>query len=222
MQTPTNEDSFREHLRQAPFTDADRDLLTTAEQWLVHQIITPPVICFQDVFTEITEHDLSIISATAFCTARATSLLQISEAPYMIDVDRKIAAGAMYLYLVEAQRLLGSMFPENHVFWSRFYRRAGSHIHSGISDNRSLKSKYSFYLLPVDVMHSLTSQKYQLEYELLIQSLGCVLVALFEGNDRSDRNAPLMQALRLANRLALPEYDTWITNLSQHIENSQA
>jgi hypothetical protein len=217
----SGEEVFMEHLRNVPFTEEDRDLLISAERWINGGFAFLPVGSFQAVFRGVGEKEASKVMEAGYCLARAAALLHWCEMPARSALDRNMARGAMHLYMTEAQRLFGLLFPEGHVFWKCFYTRVSAHIHDHQEpEQRQVKRRYAIIFLVVDAWQALSKEKHQLEYELLLQSLGAVITAVFGTTDAHDRNIHLHQALRLANRIGLQEYDAWITDLFHQQKNT--
>ena len=215
------EEAFMEHLRKTPFTDADMDLLTTAERWMDDGITSLPFGSWHDIFREVSEEDAVKVTDAGYCLARALSLLHKCDTSITIDQDQQLAKGAMHLYLAEAQRLFGAIFPNDHGFWQLFYSRLSMFIQDslGISESQ-IRRKYALLYLPADALHSLSHEKYQLEYELLLQSIGAMITAVFAPGDADQRKTSLNHALRLTHRLEMQGYDAWITSIFHTTQNN--
>jgi hypothetical protein len=223
MEMTKRETSFQDHLRQTPFTSDDRDLLTHAERWTLQYVTLPPVACYLTLFQGIPVHSVETISSVGDCISRAVALMHALDTRELSLRDHRLVEGAIHLYLIEAQRHLGCLFPGAHPFWDSFYTRVSAHVQSRTTDDRvQTKRRYAIFLLPVDALHALSQGKHQLEYELLVQSLGAIMTAVFGTIDQGDRHKYLHQALQLSNRIGLPVYDTWISNLLYNTKNIQS
>lgn len=138
---------------------------------------------FMSAFPGIDSATQNLINTITYLGARG-----IYEADRVYDVQisgREIQKPLMFshFYHSEAQRLLSSLFPSHHAFWSQYYQRYWLHfseLEESYNTNtklnfnaycRLLHCKYAMLYVPVDMMHFLTDQRHLDSYQSIIQSL---------------------------------------------------
>jgi hypothetical protein len=223
------------YMRSAPITTTERDLLQSAEEFLDTALPLPIVAMLRPAFEGLPEHALTTIVNIAQCTAAALHLdFAHSTTNSTSDITYIRQAGSVYL--LETQRLLGSLFPIAHPFWQFYYIRRSAMNASESGGNariengwdceklpRYLQERYAMYFLIVDAMHYASECRNKLAYELLLQSLKWILAGFYSGllGARCNELSMYKRALKLTEPLDLPEFKTWITEMIQSIQIHQ-
>ena len=193
-------------LKEAPFTWKERDLLTAAEKYMGGEIELPLVEYIIPSFPNI---DIQIASKISQIWSYYIAAFQLQS----IEVVNKIESSgqnnqteqnllkAARIYELEAQRILGSIFPLQSTFWKVFYTRQ--------------EEEGSLLLVAIDAMHYSTACQHQIPYQLLLQCLKSIT---------SGHRAPLeskklyfQNAKRLLIDLPLTSFRNWLNHEVKNI-----
>ena len=224
-----------EHMRSAPINNISRDLLITGEQLLGDSLTFPDVSCLQALFPAVTSGQVELLSKISNYTTASTGLLHFADKTDPSDSQKRQANSAAYLYLTEAQRLLGHLFPISHTFWTQYYSRHSNCFQYDVPDDHAFletdttagihhfKQRYGLYLLPLDALHYLSEFTQQLTYELLQQSLLATLTGALTPviPPETRRRDYFSQALRLVSKLNISCLDEWITTCMLNFETPE-
>ncbi|MDX1479504.1 MAG: hypothetical protein R3301_17445 [Saprospiraceae bacterium] len=202
------------HIRNAPLGLNDRDLLQIAEHWLQGGIGYPDLSCFGAVFREVDHTALELLNTVADLVSAIVNLQQVSREMAPTNEDVPQIHGAIRIYQAESQRLLAGLFPPDHPFWALFYQRQGT-LSADAPDPVYLRQRQAMFCIPLDALHCLTGQKYQLGYELLLQSMAAAMSGFMRGGTHTTAGpaADYKRAMRLIRNYHLPCYDAWIARL---------
>lgn len=225
MTRKTNLESSAErfclYLETAPFTSGERDTLAAADHWLrgwPHSFPSPEG--FRSVFGDLDLSQRMSIANAGTCCFRAAVLSYVKDSAETSDYDTATLRSAVVLYILEAQRLLGSLFNLSHSFWTHFHKRIdGLVLRAHSAKTLDPTSRYAILNVPLDAMYLAATSRNQLEYELLLQAMRTVIATAFGSMMHKNELAEGMaKAMRISNRLGLEEFDNWALSFT-HIKH---
>ena len=181
-------------IQNAPFSWKAKDTLTGAEKYMevIMKISLIEMIhtCFPAISIEkqrkinlIWRYELAAyhLKKTS-CTSSESSSIQ----------ELKINAAKMYE--LEAQRILGALFPLDHAFWKAFYKRQ--------------EAESDKILIAIDALHFASKSQSSIAYQLLLQAFRFIIKGQYASGE--NRYTHFKNANKLLADLPLPELQLWL------------
>lgn len=222
MPVPNEKKLHSTLIQEAPLNDPLRDCLLSVQGLLDIRQPEASIQVLYDAFPEVKPTDLDIITAIDQYLTGFTVLHYFIPRDEMESIS-DAGVSAAHIYLMEAQRLLGSLFPAGSPFWRMYYQRYSAAMGQQISvlssvrgvasdEVHSLQQKLTLLLLPLDVLHSLSKESDSVLYEILLQSYKWLLTGRFVNllNAGAQPHISFDHALRLARPLPLPAYHRFL------------
>ena len=179
--------------KDAPFSWKERDVLTAAEKYMEHAIDMPLIKFIGPCFPELDDNIFQKINQVWRYSLAGYHLNKIAEQKNHEDALLITAAN---IYKLEAQRIIGSIFPLKHDFWKAFYIR---------QEQEATKP-----LVALDIIYYATNCQQQIAYQLLQQSLKSILKGHYLESD--ERKTCLENAKRLLTDLPTASLQNWINH----------
>ncbi len=215
------------YLRSTPMHDEQRDLIISVLPWFEDCMVLPTLSCLSGLFAGA-KMSPPEWEALSFCNAFSCQLLLVDNSIHRAQHHQQNTTDAYHLLSVETQRILGRIFPTNHVFWSQFYlrqnnlRRYKTHIpvhqdEVGPGLEFHYQQYYGLFLLPVDALFFRDQASHSLNYDLICQSLMSAFTGYTLGPSSHEVNsgAHFTKAMKLTQALPLNGFDEWLRSYMQ-------
>ncbi|MEM6379983.1 MAG: hypothetical protein AAF705_17440 [Bacteroidota bacterium] len=186
-------------IRSGPFSWKEKDILTGAEIYLAHVVNFSLIKMVGAYFTTLSQSDQQQIDLIWDYQMAAYHLKQTDENLSGHGVVQELRLKASTIYSLEAQRLLGGLFPLADDFWKTFYRRQEIELDKA--------------LIAIDALHFAASKPHPILYELLIQSFREILKGRYAGGE--DQQVHFQTAIRLLGDLPLIQLKNWLRRQSE-------
>jgi len=180
-------------IKEGPFPWKERDTLTAVEKYMDNAIDFPVVAYATPCFNNRDAASIKKIAQTWRYLSASFHLQQITEEDIANNIDC-IKQKAARIYEQEAQRILGSLFPLEHKFWTVFYSRQ--------------ETNEDKLLVAIDALFYSSGAKNQVTYQLLLQSLKAIASGYYATNNIKKKH--FEDAKRLIIDLPLTPLKQWI------------
>lgn len=181
-----------QEIKEAPLSWKEMDLLTAAERYMAGGIEMDLVEYLLPCYPAADEKLTSQIARVWRCLTAAFHLKRKS-----METDEKeileLLAQSAHIYELEAQRILGGLFPLDSPFWKTFYAR------QELEEDKPL--------IMVDALHHATGCREQVNYQLLLQALKATLRGYYEV--KIERKHQLETAKKLLTGMPVPQLREW-------------
>lgn len=181
-------------IRNAPLSWREKDILTGAEQHLqavltmdIRQMISP---FYPDLSTAVQEK----INLVWKFELAAYHLVRKGSTGEATALKQELKHQAAHIYELEAQRILGALFPLESNFWKAFYKRQEAATEKN--------------LIAIDAFHFASTKQRPVVYQLLLQIFREIIKGHYA--DGVARSEHFHNATRLLGNLPLPELKQWL------------
>jgi len=217
----TAQKAFLHYIQHSPMADWAKDDILSCSHRTNPILLYPPLECFpkQEVFPEIQW------KALCLCAAYGLHFLARYEKSKRQDLK---SYRLSRILMTECQRICGSIFNLEHLFWRTFYHRLAPEHHIKELENSMDQSdeihykRLSFFLLPLDML-SLSAKLTGFQYEMLEQSF----VSMIRGFYNLGQHPPAAQrklfkeAFLYTKEISLDKYDQWMSHYANMIIRGQ-
>ncbi len=189
-------------IKQTPLTWKELDTLTAAEKYLASELELPIIEFILPYFPNAGQKISKKLEQTwqfsiaSFQLQKSMKLLKSKEPELLLTKASRI-------YEQETQRILGSIFPIEHLFWKYFYQRQETDL---------LKP-----LVSIDALYFSVKKHGTIPYQLFTQSLKAILQAQYE--EKSTKILYYQKAEKLIVEMPFKALKEWITIQKKSIRN---
>jgi hypothetical protein len=180
-------------IKEGPFSWTERDILTAVEKYMGDAVVFPLVEYAAPCFNDLDAASIKKIAQIWRYLSASFHLQQITKSDVKNNID-VIKHKAARIYEQEAQRILGSLFPLEHKFWTVFYSR------QEINNDK--------LLVAIDALFYSADTKNQISYQLLLQSIKAIAKGYYATHRIKKKH--FEDAKRLIIDLPLAPLGLWI------------